>query len=210
MPDPDGRASVTGSSGAASVREVETVLDDWLAVRRYTLDVPGADGGTRRLHRLSVGRGDRAAVLLGDPDRGTVLLTRQLRLPVLVHGGAATPGDGRLIELPGGLTDGADPAEAARREAEEETGYRAGELTRLATVYPAPQLSTERLHLFTGEYRADDRTGPGGGVAAEGEDIEVLELPLAEAVDRLLREPAADAKTLLLVLLAHHRHTRPA
>ncbi len=206
VPDPPRRAG-SAVSPVAAVHQVETVIEDWLTVRRYTLDLRGSDGTTRRLTRLSVGRGDRVAVVLRDPARGTVILTRQFRLPVLIHSGSNGSSDGSLIEVPGGLTDGSGIQDAVVREAEEETGYRAGNLVELATVYSAPQLSSERVSLFAAEYSADDRVGPGGGVAAEGEDIEVFEIPLAEAIERLLQEPAADAKTLLLLLLAQYRES---
>jgi nudix-type nucleoside diphosphatase (YffH/AdpP family) len=185
-----------------TVAGTEILADDWLVVTRYQLDVPGPDGTPRRQARVSAVRGDRVALLAHDRRRDTVLLTRQLRLPALLHG----VDDAALLEAPGGLLDGdgddMDAMKAAAvRETAEETGYRVRNLRPAPTIYPAAQLSAERLHLFLADYDADDRIGPGGGIAAEGEDVAVVELSVGDAFDRLSREPACDAKTLLLLLL---------
>lgn len=178
----------------------ETLSEGWYTLRRYILDVTRTDGATQRLSRIDFRRGDRAAVLLYSPVAGTVVLTRQFRLPVFLHGDP----HGQLIEAPGGLLDEAGAEEAVQREAEEETGFQVAELRKAFTTYLSPQLSTERTHLFIGVYAPGVRSGPGGGVPDEGEDIQVLELPLHEAVERVLREEVADAKTLLLLLYAQN------
>ncbi|MEV6953726.1 NUDIX domain-containing protein [Streptomyces sp. NPDC051183] len=186
---------------SARLHASETLSEGWYTLRQYTLDVTRTDGPTQRLSRIDLRRGDRAAVLLYSPAAGTVVLTSQFRLPAFLHGDP----HGQLIEAPGGLLDEAGAEEAVRREAEEETGFRVAELRKAFTTYLSPQLSTERTHLFTGEYDPGARTGPGGGVPEEGEDIQVLELPLSEALERVLREEAADAKTLLLLLHAQNQ-----
>ncbi|AKN68988.1 nucleoside diphosphate pyrophosphatase [Streptomyces sp. PBH53] len=178
------------------LRTTETVLDDWFHVRRFHLESPGPDGRARRFTRLSMARGDRAAVLPYCPARGTVVLTSQFRVPAFLHGRP----DGGLLEVPGGLLDADDAGTAVRREAEEETGFRIGELREVCVTYLAPQLSSERTHLFVAPYDPGHRVCAGGGVAEEGEDIQVRELPLDEALDEVLSRPAADAKTLLLLL----------
>ncbi|MEV5463103.1 NUDIX domain-containing protein [Streptomyces sp. NPDC002788] len=185
---------------SARLHASETLSEDWYTLRRYSLDVTRTDGVTQRLSRVDLRRGDRAAVLLYSPGAGTVVLTRQFRLPVFLHGDP----HGQLIEAPGGLLDEAGAEEAVRREAEEETGFQVTELRKAFTTYLSPQLSTERTHLFTGVYTPGVRSGPGGGVPDEGEDIQVLELPLHEALRQVLREQASDAKTLLLLLHAQN------
>ncbi|MFF8035469.1 MULTISPECIES: NUDIX domain-containing protein [unclassified Streptomyces] len=174
------------------------MTEDWLTRAEYRLETRLPDGGTRCVTRVSVHRGDRAAVLLCSRRYGTVVLTRQFRLPVMLDGRP----DGRLLEVAGGLLDGQEAHEAVRREAEEETGFRVGVLTPAFRVYLAPQLSRERTYLFTAEYDPHDRAGPGGGVAAEGEDIRVVELPLERAIELVERQETADARTLLLLLHA--------
>ncbi|GHH87696.1 hypothetical protein GCM10018793_64600 [Streptomyces sulfonofaciens] len=196
MPFPDAGAAAGPQAPVVRLESVETLADDWLTLRKFRLETTGPDGTEQRLTRLSIHRGDRVGVLLHSPRHETVVLTSQFRLPVLLHG----RGDGQLLEVPGGLLDDGDALEAARRETEEETGFRVGPLTRVSVVYMAPQLSHERTHLFVAEYDPLVRVGPGGGVAEEGEDIRVLQLPLDEAVRQVSAQEAADGKTLLLLL----------
>lgn len=179
------------------LRAVEAVTDDWFALRKYHVEHTRRDGAVEQITRFSLHRGDRAAVLLHSPRCDTVVLTRQFRLPALLDGRP----DGALPELPGGLLDGADAQQAVRREAEEETGFRVRALRFAYTVYLSPQLSRERTHLFTGEYDPADRTGPGGGLADEGEEIEVLQLSPEKAFAMATSEGPADAKTLLMLQL---------
>lgn len=183
------------------MHDTEILSEGWFALRQYRLDVTRTDGATQRLSRIDLRRGDRAAVLLHAPAAGTVVLTSQFRLPVFLHGDP----HGRLTEAPGGLLDESGAEEAVRREAEEETGFTVTGLRRAFTTYLCPQLSSERTHLFTGEYDPAIRPGPGGGEVDEGEDIHVLELPLEQALERVLNEEAADAKTLLLLLHARNQ-----
>jgi nudix-type nucleoside diphosphatase (YffH/AdpP family) len=127
-----------------------------------------------------------------------VLLTRQFRMPAYLNGHP----DGMLIETPAGLLDGDDAETAIRREAEEETGYRVEAVARIGEYFMSPGSVTERIAFFTGSYRAEERVSQGGGVEGEGEDIEVLEVTLAEAIAMIDRGEIVDAKTVLLLRLA--------
>lgn len=123
---------------------------------------------------------------------GNVLLLRQGHHPI-----------GRvLLGLPAGtLEPGEAPIDCAQRELEEETGYRAGAMTELASFYTSPGYTNERMTLF----RADDCV-PGNGSIDPDELIRLTSVPLAEI--RRLVMPGPDqieeAKTLigLLLLLA--------
>jgi hypothetical protein len=66
----------------------------------------------------------------------------------------------------------------------------------------SPGSVTERIAFFTGSYRAGERVSEGGGVEGEGEDIEVLEVTLAEALAMIDSGEIIDAKTVLLLRLA--------
>ncbi|MCW2985932.1 MAG: GDP-mannose pyrophosphatase [Conexibacter sp.] len=187
---------------------VEVLADDWYVLRKATFDFRHRDGRWSRQSREAYDRGNGAVILLGDARAGTVLLTRQFRWPAYANGHP----DGMLIEAPAGLLDGDDPAAAIRREAEEETGVRVGRVTPIFEVYMSPGSVTERLHFFAAPYDAAARAASGaagGGVAAEGEDIEVLELSLADALALVARGAIADAKTIMLLQWAQ-RHGLPA
>jgi nudix-type nucleoside diphosphatase (YffH/AdpP family) len=174
---------------------VETLSDDWALLRKTTFDWRRADGSWRRETRETYDRGDGATILLHDAAAGTVLLTRQFRLPAFVNGHP----DGMLIEAPAGLLDADDAEAAIRREAEEETGVRVGEVRRLFDVFMSPGSVTERIAFFAAPYSSEDRVGAGGGLEHDGEDIEVLELPLARALAMAQTGEIADGKTIMLL-----------
>jgi nudix-type nucleoside diphosphatase (YffH/AdpP family) len=104
-----------------------------------------------------------------------------------------------MIEVCAGLLDGDDAKTCATREAEEELGYRVHDLREVAHVYMSPGALTERVSLLVGAYSPDDRITNGGGVATEGEDIEVIELPLSTAYGMIASGEIVDAKTIILV-----------
>ena len=108
--------------------------------------------------------------------------------------------DPYLLEACAGIVDpGETPEEAARREAQEEIGLEIGELRKIGTILPSAGTLTERMHLFIAEVSAEDARRNGGGNPHEGEDIEVVEVPLVELFDMARRGEIEDAKTLVLV-----------
>lgn len=178
------------------VRIVETrvLSDDWYLLKKTTFDFLRRDGVWQRQSRETYDRGDGATILLFNRQAQTVILTRQFRFPVFVNGH-----DGMLIEAAAGLLDNASPEARIRAEAEEETGYFVQNVEKVFEAYMSPGSVTEKLHFFVGEYQADDRINEGGGVAAEGEDLEVLELPLAQALQAIRQGTIVDAKTIMLL-----------
>jgi nudix-type nucleoside diphosphatase (YffH/AdpP family) len=201
VPDVRGRVGLdrTGrdltGNPAVVVRDVELIAAAWHVLRRTTFDYRRRDGSWTREQRETYDRGDGATILLYDPLRRTVLLTRQFRFPAYVNGHR----DGMLIETAAGLLDDQDPAKAIRREAEEELGVTVGELEHVFDAYMSPGSVTERLHFYAAPYSPDSRTGNGGGLADEGEDIEAVELAFEEALDWIEDGRIADAKTIMLL-----------
>jgi nudix-type nucleoside diphosphatase (YffH/AdpP family) len=175
--------------------DVETLSEDWYVLKKTTFDYRQSDGTWSRQNRETYDRGNGATILLYDPEAATVLLTRQFRLPAYVNGHP----DGMLIEAPAGLLDGDDPAQAIRREVEEETGVRVGDVTRLFEVFMSPGSVTERVTFFAAPYTHADKVSDGGGVSSDGEDIEVLELPFEEALRMVGDGEIADGKTIMLL-----------
>jgi nudix-type nucleoside diphosphatase (YffH/AdpP family) len=176
------------------VTDVELLAAGWHVLRRTTYDYDHGDGHRTTERRETYDRGNGATVLLYDLEGATVLLTRQFRYPVYVNDHP----DGMLLEAAAGLLDDQDPDTAIRREAEEETGVRIGELEHVFDVFMSPGSVTERLHCYATPYRPAER-GAGGGLAEEGEDIEVVELPFKEALAMVGTGEIADAKTIMLL-----------
>ena len=181
----------------ATIRGTETLYDGHYKLERVTLEQARPDGARQTIRREVFRPGDGAAVLPIDPGRGTVLLVRQLRAPAMVNGD-----EPELVEAIAGMVEGNTPEEAVRKEAEQEAGVRLHALHPLHRLYPSPGATAERVHLFLAEYGEADRTTAGGGLEAEGENIEVLELPLADAVAMLRRGEIVDMKTAVLLQAA--------
>jgi nudix-type nucleoside diphosphatase (YffH/AdpP family) len=172
----------------------ELLSDDWGVLRKHVFDYRRRDGTWERQAREVYDRGHGAAILPYDAERRTVLLVRQFRLPAWVTGHAEP-----LVEACAGLLDADDPVTCIRREAEEELGYRLAEVTPIFAPYMSPGSVSERLWCFVARYSPLDRISDGGGSATEGEDIEVLELPLEDAYAAALDGRIIDAKTIMLI-----------
>ncbi|MBM9510300.1 NUDIX domain-containing protein [Actinacidiphila acididurans] len=177
------------------VQDVQVLSCDWYVLRRTTFDYQHSDGHWSREQRETYDRGDGATVLLYDEQRRTVLLTRQFRLPAYVNGHP----DGMLLETAAGLLDGDDPEGAIRREAAEETGHTIGRVQHVFDVFMSPGSVTERLHFFAAPYRSSPAAPHTAGLAEEGEDITVVELGFAAALDMVRGGAIADAKTIMLL-----------
>jgi len=200
---PDGRGrtgldrtglDLTGNP-RVKVREVKLLSSHWYVERATTFDFRHADGTWSTQQRETHDRGNGATMLLYDTERETVLLTRQFRFPVYVNGHP----DGWFVEAAAGLLDADDPETAIRREAAEELGVRIGELEHVLDAYMSPGSVTERIHFYAAPYTPADRIADGGGLPEDGEDIEVLELPFADALAMVGDGRIADAKTIMLL-----------
>lgn len=179
------------------VEDVTTLSDDWYVLKKTTFSYLRSDGTWQRQSRETYDRGNGATILLYDPHRRTVLLTRQFRYPAFANGH-----DDLLIETPAGLLDDAIPEDRIRAEVEEETGYRVSNVQQVFDAFMSPGSVTERLHFFIGSYSSADQVSEGGGNAEEGEDIERLEPTIEKALEMIQDGRIRDGKTIMLLQYA--------
>lgn len=180
------------------INQIDVLSDAWYTLRRVDFDQRDRGGQWHHAQREAYDRGNGAAILLVDWTRETVVLTRQFRMPAYLNGHV----DGMLVEAAAGLLGAEDAETAIRREVEEETGFRVRSVEPLFDLFMSPGSVTERIELFAAEYRPDDRVSPGGGIAAEGEHLDVLELGLDDALAHVGDGRICDGKTVLLLLWA--------
>lgn len=179
------------------VEDVTILSNDWYILKKTTFSFRRSDGSWQRQSRETYDRGNGATILLYDPSRRTVILTRQFRYPAFVNGH-----DDLLIEAPAGLLDNAAPEVRIRAETEEETGFRVRDVRPIFDAFMSPGSVTERLHFFVGRYEPGDRISAGGGNEIEGEDIAVLEIGIDEALSMIGSGVIRDGKTIMLLQYA--------
>jgi len=166
-----------------TIASVEAFSGRLVKLRVDTVRLPNGRQTTRE---IVVHRGAVAAVPLLNGD--TVVMVRQFRQAA----GEA------LLEIPAGTLDpGEDPSACVARELEEETGYRSGGLTLMFRSYLAPGYSSEMLHT----YLAEDLV-KAGQHAEEDEFLEIVEVPMDEAVGKIVSGEIKDAKSICGVLMA--------
>jgi nudix-type nucleoside diphosphatase (YffH/AdpP family) len=176
------------------IEDKKLLSDNHYFLHVVTFKWKRADGAWQEGKREVYDRGDGCAILLFNRAKRSVVLTRQLRIPIYMRGYHQM-----LIEVAAGLLDKADPVSRIMAETEEETGYTPFNVTQAFALFMSPGSVTEKLTLFTGEYDPARRKGKGGGVEDEGEDIEVLELAFDDAVAMMADGRICDAKTIILL-----------
>lgn len=172
----------------------ETLSDNWYILKKFTFDKRRRDGEWQRQSREVYDRGNGATILLYNRDQKTIILTRQFRFPVFINGH-----EGDLIEAAAGLLDNMDPESRIKAEAEEETGFTVSRVEKIFEAYMSPGSVTEKLYFYLAEYHPRDQTGRGGGIKSEGEDIDVLEVTLDEALRGIETGQIVDGKTIMLI-----------
>ena len=185
---------MSGQKSRVAILGERTLSNEWTRLSSYDVDYTDRAGETHRLKREVYHRTPAACILLHDPKRDVVVLVKQFRLPPHLLGC-----EGWMVEVPAGLLDDDHPEDAIRREAMEETGYRVRDVRFLFKAFPSPGAVTEVVHFFFASVDLADRVHDGGGLAEEHEDIEVLEIPLDEALSMIGKGEICDAKTIMLL-----------
>jgi nudix-type nucleoside diphosphatase (YffH/AdpP family) len=197
-PRADTLITITRSSMSISdrvrVKNVRVLSDAYGTLKDTTLEWRRTNGEWQTQHRETYDRGGAATILPYNRARRTVVLVRQFRYATFAAGY-----DDLMIETAAGLLDDALPEERIRLEAEEEIGYRLHDVQKIFEAFMTPGAVTEKMHFFVAEYEPGMRVSNGGGLVCEGEDIEVLELSIDEALAMILDGRVVDAKTIILL-----------
>ena len=180
------------------IKKIELLSDNWYSLRKVIFDYQKKDGTWETQEREAYDRGNGAVILLYNKAQQTIILTRQFRMATYVNGNK----DGMMIEACAGILEQENAEESIRRETEEETGYEISKVEKIMEMYMSPGSVTEILYFFVAEYTKDMKVNDGGGVAAEQEEIEVLELDFKKAIGMVKSGEIKDAKTILLLQYA--------
>jgi GDP-mannose pyrophosphatase NudK len=180
------------------IQKTELLSDNWYTLNKVTVNYQKKDDTWDTQEREVYDRGNGAAILLYNKTEGTVILTRQFRLPTYLNGNKS----GLLIEVCAGLLDEDNPEACIIRETEEETGYRLCSVKKVFESYMSPGAVTEILHFFVGEYDSSMKVSSGGGLEHEHEEIDVIEIPFNQAYLMIESGEIKDAKTIMLLQYA--------
>jgi GDP-mannose pyrophosphatase NudK len=178
----------------------KTILSNgWATLGRIDYKYQFKNGEWKSISRECYNRGNGAAILLYNSDKGTVILTKQFRMPIYENNSE----EGMSIEVCAGVIDNNhNPLETVLRETEEEVGYNIKKAKQVLTAYTSPGALTEKMYLFVAEYNDAMKSNEGGGLEIENEEIEVLEMPFSMAIEMMNKGEIIDAKTIMLLQYA--------
>jgi nudix-type nucleoside diphosphatase (YffH/AdpP family) len=178
--------------------EEKVLSDNWYVLKKIIFEYRNKQGEWQTQAREAYDRGNGATILLYNKENQTVVLTEQFRMPTYINGNDS----GMLIEACAGLLDKENPEDCIRRETEEETGYRIGEVKKVFEAYMSPGSVTEILYFFVAEYSKAMKVNDGGGAADEQENIDVLEIDFRRAIEMIRTGEIKDGKTIMLLQYA--------
>ncbi|WP_029586737.1 NUDIX domain-containing protein [Bradyrhizobium sp. URHD0069] len=185
---------MTKDNSTIRINDTQTLAQGKGKLMSITFEQRRRDGSWQERKREVYDNGNSAVILPYDADRNTVLLTRQLRLPIYLQDGLD-----RSIEACAGKLDDETAEKRIIKEIEEELGYRIEKVDRLFELYASPAAIMEKITFFTCAYSPADKVSEGGGLAEEGEDIEVIEITLEQAAVMVAAGEIIDAKTVVLI-----------
>ncbi|WP_372794984.1 NUDIX domain-containing protein [Lutibacter sp.] len=186
------------ANSKVKINSINNLSNNYYKLDKINFDYQLKNGSWQQQSRESYDRGDGAAILLYNPTKKTVILTKQFRMPSYLNENE----DGMMLEVCAGLLDDDDPLTCIKKEAEEETGYKINNPTKLFEIYSTPGAVTEKIHYFIAEYNDEMKMNEGGGLEEETEEIEVLELNFEIALTMISTGEICDAKTIILLQYA--------
>lgn len=185
-----------------SIEKKRYLLNDFFKVEEAYLSFEQFDGHMSPvIRRLNLERGDSVSVLVFNQTTEKLILVSQFRYATYPKT------DGWTIEAIAGMVDtGETPEQAAKREVDEETGLSIDTFEHIATFYPSPGGSSERIFLYYSEVSGDKaRYKETGGILSKGEDVKAVEITLPEALTKIKTGKIVDAKTIIGVYWLENR-----
>ncbi|HPK10052.1 MAG TPA: NUDIX domain-containing protein [Saprospiraceae bacterium] len=182
------------------IEKVNVLSDEWSQLYQYVIKYRREDGRIETQFREIHDTGNAACILMYNPTNQCIILIKQFRLATLINGHKT----GFIYEVPAGLIEDEDHSETIQREAIEETGYGVKNLKFLYNAYTTPGAKTELTAFYYGEYDTSTSVSSGGGLADEQEEIEVIEIPLAQAIEMVMTNEIVDLKTICLIQWAEN------
>ncbi|TXN35254.1 GDP-mannose pyrophosphatase NudK [Flagellimonas hymeniacidonis] len=176
----------------------ELLSDNWYSLHKVTFQYQREDAEWETQIREAYDRGNGAVILLYNKKKGTVILTRQFRMPTYLNGNE----DGMMIEACAGILEKGNAEQTIIMEVEEETGYKITEVQKVFESYMSPGSVTEVLYFFIGQYEDTMKVSEGGGAEDETENIEVLDMTFQKALEMIATGEIMDAKTIMLLQYA--------
>jgi nudix-type nucleoside diphosphatase (YffH/AdpP family) len=183
------------SNKKVKINSIKNLSNNFYILDNVNFDYKTKNGTWQNQNRESYNRGDGAAILLYNPIKNTVILTKQFRMPSFLNGNK----NGMMIEVCAGLLDENDAITCIKNEAEEETGYQVLNPKKVFEIYSTPGAVTEKIHYFTAEVNEIMKISEGGGLENETEEIEVLEITFGKALNMMYSGEIQDAKTIILL-----------
>lgn len=177
---------------------IKNLSNAYYKLDKVDFDFQTNNGSWQTQSRECYDRGDGAAILLYNPTKKTVILTKQFRMPSYLNGNAT----GMMIEVCAGLLDEDNPESCIIKEVEEETGFKISNPKKVFELYSTPGAVTEKIHYFVAEYNDEMKISVGGGLEEEHEEIEVLEINFDTALKMISKGEINDAKTVVLLQFA--------
>ncbi|MDF1517560.1 MAG: NUDIX domain-containing protein [Lutibacter sp.] len=178
--------------------EIINLSDAHYRLDKVDFEFQTKNGSWQKQSRECYDRGDGAAILLYNPAKKTVILTKQFRMPSYLNGNET----GMMVEVCAGLLDENNPEACIIKEAEEETGFKITNPKKVFELFSTPGAVTEKIHYFVAEYNDGMKINAGGGLEEEHEEIEVLEINFENAMEMVSKGEINDAKTVVLLQYA--------
>lgn len=171
-------------------KKEKTVFKDHITIQEAWI----ADEKEKEFSRLYIKREDAAVALVVNTESNKVILTRQFRCAV------DSKISERILEIVAGKVDeNEEPVHTAIRETEEEVGYRIKpeNIRPILSCFASPGYSSERFFFYYATVTNADKVAKGGGLRAENEYIEIVEMDVKEFKQLVRERKIQDAKTYI-------------